>query len=413
MSTHSFIAGIGATPFGRHVKSNVRSLAASAIAQALGDAACDASALEAVFFANSNQGYIDGIHTLRGQYGLRQVGLRNVPVFNLENSGAGGGTALHLARLYVANGEADIVLAVASEKMSTLDSDVSLCAVDGLWDQIEAEDDLKRVFELGQLVEPPPWIERDNSYPDTLDVHASFGRFYMGKFGVSQRHYAAVAAKNHVHGALNPDAHRRVRYSTAEILAAPFARYPLTAPMCCPISDGAAAVIICNQHGLQKLQGRGSRAVRVLGSTVRTGSNPEWSFENHVVRSAAYDLYAKTSIGPEDIDIAEIFDATAPAEVIQSELLGFFPEGEGALAAAHRETSIGGAIPLNTSGGLLARGHAIAATGLAQVVEVVQQLRGEAGHRQVADARIGLTQTAAGLVGVEPAASCIALFQRG
>jgi len=222
-----------------------------------------------------------------------------------------------------------------------------------------------------------------------------------------------VAAKNHGHSVHNPLAQYREAMSVAEVLAAPPISYPLTLPMCSPVSDGAAAAIVCNAAGLKRLQGDARRAVRVLGCVLQTGSDRAADdLQNHLVRKAAERLYAQAGVAPQDVGVAEVHDATAIGEVLQSELLGLVPEGQGGLAAERGETALGGRIPINPSGGLESKGHPIGATGLGQVFELVAQLRGEAGSRQVPGARIALAENGGGLAGVEEAVACLTLLGR-
>jgi acetyl-CoA acyltransferase len=195
------------------------------------------------------------------------------------------------------------------------------------------------------------------------------------------------------------------------VLAAPPITYPVTLPMCSPVSDGAAAAIVCSEAGLKALKGSRARAIRVLACALQTGSERGAAdFERHLVRLASKRLYEQAGIGAQDVSVAEVHDATAIGEVLQSELLGLVPTGQGGVAAERGETTIGGRIPINPSGGLECKGHPIGATGLAQVFELVTQLRGEAGARQVQGARIALAENGGGLAGVEEAVACLTLL---
>jgi acetyl-CoA acetyltransferase len=183
--------------------------------------------------------------------------------------------------------------------------------------------------------------------------------------------------------------------------------------MCSPISDGSAAAIVCNSAGLKRLNGDSSRAVRLLGSVVRSGTDREAAdYRNHATALAATEVYEQAGVGPEEVDVAEVHDATAMGEIIQVENLQLLPFGEAGPAAERGELTLGGRIPVNTSGGLESKGHPIGATGLGQVHELVTQLRGEAGPRQVEGARIALQENGGGIVGVEEATAVVNLFAR-
>jgi acetyl-CoA acyltransferase len=266
---------------------------------------------------------------------------------------------------------------------------------------------------MGRGIEPPPGSGSDKPYSVFMDIYASMGRMHMREYGTTQRHFAAVSAKNHKHSVHNALAQYQDPYSVDDILRAPPITYPLTLPMCSPISDGAAAAIVCNEAGLAKLAGRRGRAVRVLASVIQTGSDrPAAALDRHLVRLGSNKAYEQASVGPRDVSVAEVHDATAIGEIIQSEVLGLVEPGMGGPAAERGETSIGGRIPINPSGGLESKGHPIGATGLGQIHELVTQLRGEAGQRQVDGARIALAENGGGLYGVEEAVACITVLGR-
>ena len=246
-----------------------------------------------------------------------------------------------------------------------------------------------------------------------MDVYAGFARLHMKTFGTTQEQFAAVAAKNHAHSAHNPLAQYRDSMSVDQVLAAPPITYPLTLPMCAPISDGAAAAVMCTGEGLKRLGLDPARAIRVKAAILRSGTDrPPEDYENHLTRLAALQAYEQAGIGPEDISLAEVHDATAVGEVIQIENLGFVEFGEGGPASLRGETTLGGRIPVNPSGGLESKGHPVGATGIGQVHELVTQLRGEAGARQVEGAQNAIAENGGGLHGVEEAAACVTILGR-
>lgn len=408
-----YIAGVGMTPFGRHLGLSVKDLTRQAVQAALQDAGCERSQLQSAFFANATQGHMEGQHMVRGQLALRSMGIAGIPVVNVENACASASTALHLAVQQVRSGAADIVLAVGAEKMVSEDKARMFAAFDGAWDVHDVEASKARLLAMGEGVTPPAGSQSPRPYSVFMDIYAAMGRLHMRLYGSTQAQFAAVAAKNHGHSVHNPLAQYREAMSVAQVLAAPPISYPITLPMCSPVSDGAAAAIVCNAAGLKRLQGNASRAVRVLGCVLQTGSDRAADdLQNHLVRKAAEQLYAQAGVAPQDVGVAEVHDATAIGEVLQSELLGLVPEGQGGLAAERGETALGGRIPINPSGGLESKGHPIGATGLGQVFELVTQLRGEAGSRQVPGARIALAENGGGLAGVEEAVACLTLLGR-
>lgn len=413
MNQRVYVAGVGMTPFGKHLGASVRQLTRGAVEQALADAGCDRRDVQMAFFANAAQGHMEGQDMIRGQIALRAMGFEGLPVVNVENACASASTAFQMAAALVSGGGADIVLAVGAEKMFSEDKARTFGVFDGAWDVHDVAAGRERLLRMGEGVEPPPGSVSPRPYSVFMDIYAAFGRMHMREYGSTQRQFAAVSAKNHQHSVHNPLAQYRQPYSVEEILAAPPITYPLTLPMCSPVSDGAAAAIVCSEAGLARLAGSRARAVRVLGWALQGGSDraPE-DFERHLVRLAVQKVYEQAGVGPEDVSVAEVHDATAIGEIIQSEVLGLCAPGSGGFCAEHGETRIGGRIPINPSGGLESKGHPIGATGLGQIFELVTQLRGEAGPRQVDGARLALAENGGGLYGIEEAAACVTLLGR-
>jgi acetyl-CoA acetyltransferase len=408
MSEAVFVAGVGMTPFGRHLDKSIKDLTRLAVAQALADAGGDKAQLQAAFFSNCTQGHFEGQHMVRGEIALRAMGIGRIPVVNVENACASASTAFHLAVAYVRSGAADIALAVGAEKMFAEDKSLMFSAFDSAWDVHDVERSRTALLEMGRGITPPPGSMSDKPYSVFMDIYAAMGRLHMREFGTTQRQFAAVAAKNHGHSVHNPLSQYQKPFSIDEVLAAPPIAYPLTLPMCSPVTDGAAAAIVCNAAGLRRLQGDRRRAVRVLASVIQTGSDrPAEALDQHAVRLGSQRAYELAGVGPGDISVAEVHDATAIGEILQSEVLGLCALGAGGSAAERGETTIGGRIPINPSGGLESKGHPIGATGLGQIFELVAQLRGEAGKRQVTGARLALAENGGGLCGIEEAVACI------
>lgn len=403
-----YVVGVGATRFGKLIERSVKDMAREAVELALNDAGIGQDRIDAAFFANATQSVMEGQHMIAGQVALRSMGFEHLPVFNIENACASGSTALHLACAHVAAGRSEIALAVGVDKMYSADKALSMSLFDGALDvsrpdAIEA--DLQSL--AGDLLpgETGPSAVRSRF----MDVYASLAKFHMRTYGTTQEQIAQIAAKNHRHSTFNPLAQYREDITLEQVMAARVIAWPLTLPMCAAIGDGAAAVIVCGKGALDRL-GR-ERAVRVRASTLGGSSDrPAEDLARHVGRIAAFKAYEEAGIGPQDISVAEVHDATAFAEIQQIENLGFCAIGEGGRFAASGATTIGGRVPVNPSGGLVSKGHPIGATGLAQVHELVTQLRGEAGPRQVNGARLAIAENGGGFYGVEEAVACVTIL---
>lgn len=412
MSTQPiYVLGVGMTPFGRHAELDVKQLTRWAVTDALKDAGLAASDIQAAYFANATQGHMEGQHMVRGEIALRSMGIGEIPVVNVENACASGSTALQLAVTALKAGDVDIALAVGAEKMVSPDRDRMFSVFDGAWDVATQQANIRKLLELGEGVEPPAGSTSDKPYSIFMDVYAAFARFHMKRFGTTQRQLAAVAAKNHTHSVHNPLSQYRKPFTTDEVLAAAPITYPLTLPMCSPVSDGAAAVIVGTDAALKRHRLNPKHGVRVLACVIQSGSDriPD-DVHRHCTALAAKRAYEAAGVGPGDIDVAEVHDATAMGEIIQVENLGFCNYGEGGVVAERGETRLGGRIPVNPSGGLESKGHPIGATGLGQIYELVKQLRGQAGPRQVENARVALAENGGGLQGIEEAVACITIL---
>lgn len=233
----------------------------------------------------------------------------------------------------------------------------------------------------------------------------------MEKYGTTQRQLAVISSKNHFHSSMNPLAQYQDTYTVEEILAAPEVAYPLTRPMCSPIGDDAAAAILCSADFAKKIGASASHQVEVAACLLASGEDPVEGQEGTLKR-LAHKAFEKTGLGPEDINLAEVHDATAFGELSVTEALGFCPPGEGGPFAEAGHTWLGGKIPINVSGGLESQGHPIGATGIRQVVELTWHLTGWAGKRQVEKARVGLAQNAGGTVGGSEAALSVTILKK-
>lgn len=404
-----YIIGVGMTPFGRHTL-GVRDLAEAAVTEALADAGVGAEQIGAIAFGNAVQGAMEGQFGIRGQIALRHMAFDAVPIINVENACASATTALNVAITQVRAGVCDIALAVGSEKMTHPDTDLSIAAFEGSWERADRDATIARLTALGEGMATPAGV-RESPHTVFMDVYGAFAKFHMARFGTTQRQLAVVAAKNHGHSVHNPRAQYRRDFTVDEVLAARLIAWPMTLPMCSPISDGAAAAVVCNGAALARLGA--ARAVKIRAQVLMNGGRraPD-DLERHISRRAALRAYELSGLGPQDVDVVECHDATAFGEIQQSELLGFCDFGEGGPLAESGATTLGGRVPFNPSGGLESKGHPIGATGLGQMFELVTQLRGEAGARQVPGARIALAENGGGLMGVEEAAVAITVLER-
>jgi acetyl-CoA acetyltransferase len=408
-----YVAGTAMTVFGRHLERSLDDLAGEALQGALKDAGCAIGDLGSAFYAGMTNGPLQGQISIPGQVVFSKIGIEGIPVFNVENACASGSSAFNLAVQSVRAGSCDVALALGAEKMNIPDKVKAMAIFEAGWDVSRAEENFRMLEKLGEGVVPPPGSESERPYSRFMAIYASICRNHMKTWGTTQRQIAAVSAKNHQHSVHNPYSQFRKPFTIDEVLAAAPITYPLTLPMCAPLSDGAAAAIVCNEDGLRRIGGGRGRAVRVAASVIRSFTHRSVDApERGIGHLAALAAYEKAGLGPDDMDVAEVHDASAMGEIIQVENLGFVPFGGGGPAALRGEFTVGGRIPVNPSGGLESKGHPLGATGLGQIYELVTQLRGEAGARQVEGARHAIQENGGGLVGIEEGAVAINILSR-
>jgi len=408
-----YVVGVGMTPFGRLLDRTIYDLVGEAVGLAIQDASCTTADIGSAYYATMTNGLFQGQTAIPGPIAMRRLGIEGIPVFTVENACASGSSAFNLATIALRAGACDIALAVGVEKMNIPDKAKMFSAFDGGWDVSTVERNKATLLAIGEGVTPPPGTMSERPYSVFMDVYAAFCRNHMKVYGTTQRQIAAVAAKNHQHSVHNPLSQFRNAFTIEQVMMAPPITYPLTMPMCSPISDGAAAVVLCNAEGLKRLKGAAGRAVRVLASAVQTGSTRRIDEPTKIVAHlAANKAYEQAGVAPADVDVAEVHDATAMGEILNAESLMLVPFGEGGPAAERGDFTIGGRIPINPSGGLESKGHPIGATGLGQIHELVTQLRGEAGARQVADARIAIQENGGGIFDIEEAVVVVNVFAK-
>ncbi len=402
-----YIAGTGMTPFTRHLDRSYASLTQEAVQMALRDAGAVNSDIDMAIYGSVAQAVMANEIVVPGEFALRGMGFTGIPVFNVENACASSSTALNIATTYVATGQAEVVLVIGTDKMYAEDRAKRMAMFTQPLDMQEAA---KYLAAYGsEFVEAPAPANPDEQRSVLMEFYSAQARLHMKRFGTTREQLAAIAAKNHMHSVHNPVAQYRTPMTVDEVLAAKEVAWPLTVPMCAPISDGAAAAIVCSEAALKRFAG--AHPVRVLASVLRSGSDRKaYDYEKHVTRLAAARAYDMAGIGPDDVSVAEVHDASAFGELGEIEALGLCPIGEGGAFSAAGATAIGGKVPVNPSGGLECRGHPLGATGLAQIHELADQLRGRAGLRQVQGARIAVAQNGGGFIGVEEAVACITVL---
>ncbi len=378
MTRDIFFAGAAMTAFGRHDAVPMQALAQQAVLGALADAGIGPRAPQAFYGANVYGGMI------LGQTLLRDLGLDGVPIYNVENACASGATGVHLARHALMAGEYDTVVVFGVEKLTALGGgSIPL-----------QRNDYKTDLYAAQGMTLPA-------------VYAMRGMRYLEETGHPPDVLGGVAVKNRRHGALNPYAQTRKEVTLAEVMASRPVAEPLTLLQCCPSAvDGAAAVVLTTRPPAD-----GRPQVRIRASVVQSGRREEGLddiLDAEITARAARLAFERAGLGPDDLNVIELHDAFTIAELLYYEAFGLCGRGGGPGLLADGVTALGGRLPVNPSGGLLAKGHPLGATGVAQMVEIVWQLQGRAGARQVDGARVGLTQcTGGGIAGVDHAASAV------
>ncbi|MFN8205111.1 MAG: thiolase family protein [Solirubrobacteraceae bacterium] len=405
------IVGAAMTRFGKFPDSNIRTLAEEAVADALADAALTPGDVDIVFFSNATAGILTGQEMIRGQVALRHSGLLGLPIINVENACASASSAFYLAVNAVASGQAEVAIAVGSEKLTHEDKRKSFAAIGTAVDLFQL-DDLKAWADGGSEGSPlPEEAEAPESTQNRsffMDIYAANTRAYMERTGATREDFAQVAVKSHDHAALNPKAQYRTPVTVEEVLASREISGPLTLLMCSPIGDGAAAVVVCSQERARALDADGVkvRSCVLVSGTDRQGDEPG------AAERASKLAYERAGIGPDEVDVVELHDAAAPAELMTYEEIGLCAPGDGPALLRSGQTRLGGRRVVNPSGGLLSKGHPIGATGCGQLVELADQLRGRCGDRQVEGARVALAENGGGFLGTDGAAMVVTVLSK-
>ncbi len=408
MKQCAYIAGVAMTPFGKHPSRNIKSLLGEAVNGALQDCNLATQNIQAAWVGNVAAGVVSGQVCVPGQIALRELGIGRIPVFNVENACASSASAFQQACTLVTLGAYDVVLACGVEKLYSDDKQKTFSVFSGGIDVEDKDRLLTRTHDkLCALGHNTDADAAGSTRSIFMDIYVAWALEHMQTYGTSREQLAAVSAKNSQHGSLNPYAQFRDVLSIDDVLAAPEVLWPLTLPMCSPIGDGAAAVVIVSEKRAHELGM--DRLVRVEAASVNSGFDVEGN-DTPMPRACALDLYEAAGIGPEDIDCVELHDASAIGEIMYYEHLGLCDYGEGGRFVEGGHSTLGGRVPVNTSGGLMRKGHPVGATGASQLVELTWQLRGEAGDRQVPRARVALAENGGGFIGDDVAALALTIL---
>ncbi|PWB78580.1 MAG: acetyl-CoA acetyltransferase [Holophagae bacterium] len=368
------VIGTGLVTFGEMWSKSLRTLWVEAALNALEDAGVDR--VDGITVGCMSPGLFNGQEHLASLL-ADELGMAGVPAMRVESACASGGLALRAGFAEVAAGLADVVLVTGVEKMTDVDG-------------------ADATYALGTAADQDWEGFHGITFPG---LYAMLARIHMQQYGTTREQLAKVAVKNHANGLLNSHAQYHLKVSVDDVLSSTLVADPLRLLDCSPITDGAAALVITTVERARELGGD-RPLVKITGSGLATDSialaNRGDLAELRAVRLAGERAYAMAGRSPRDIHLAEVHDCFTIAEILAVEALGFFERGAGGPAMDRNLTSLGGKIPVNPSGGLKAKGHPVGATGVAQVVEVVTQLRGEAGQRQVEGARVGLAQNMGG-----------------
>lgn len=368
-----YVIGAGMTVFGSFPQAEVHELARDAAWEAIKSAGVHPRKIEVCYAGHAYQG------PCFGQKALCKIGITGMPVFNVENACASGGSAISGVFTMIKAGAADVGIAMGGEKLTSPSGGFLPIVADDL------DSSMGRVMPAG---------------------FAMIARRHMEIYGTTLEQLAAVSVKNYRNGLINPRCHMKKNISVEDVLNSPVIADPLTRLSCCPVSDGAAAVILASEKVARRYT---DRPVELVASVLNSGKRTKYGLiheRSEMSIRAAKTAYEIAGLGPSDIDVCELHDPFNIAEIIHYEDLGFCGEGEGGRFVAEGKADLDGEVAVSPSGGLLAKGHPLGATGVAQVAEIFWQLRGEAGERQVKGAKVGLSHTVGGGVSKIESGAC-------
>jgi acetyl-CoA acetyltransferase len=412
-----YVIGVSCTPFGKQADKTFKDLTRDAFMGLLADTGADvAQQIEQAWFGNCGMGTF-GQRNIRGQVcftPLVREGIfpERVPLINVEGGCATASMAFHGAYKDILSGECDLSLAMGVEKtFFPGDPERTMEIFQGGIDQLDPQEWQAYYLKAGEQ-SGKPFVTNSGGGTLFMDTYAMQAAYHMKTFGTTREQIAYASSKNHAMGALNPNAQYRFTITPEEVLNDREISWPLTRAMCSPVGDGAAAALLCSERFLRELPKRVQERAIAVKASVLTGGKYRDLAEPGLSHVAAKKAYAKAGLRPSDIDIAEVHDATSFCEIYQAEMLGFCEVGQGGAYVASGATSLGGDLPINLSGGLVSKGHPVGATGLSMIYELVTQLRGEAGSRQLEGANIALAENGGGVIGFDEAACSITILQR-
>ena len=411
-----YIIGADSTRFKKWPEKSFKDLTRDVYLGVLEDAGMgNGDEIEFTYFGNCAMHHW-GQSYIRGQVcfiPLVREGLfpERVPIVNVEGACATASMAFHSAWKDILSGQSEVTLAIGVEKTYMPKNKAKMFGLfdeglDNLDRDLTVETYQQAAAKCGRKFEPGP---NRTIFMDTYAIQANY---HMWRYGTTQKQLAIAASKNHYHGSLNPKAQYQFEVPVDKVLEDRLVSYPLTRAMCAPVGDGASAALLCSEEYLKNLPSKvQSRAVKISASVLTGGKYRDFD-ESSLSRIAAERAYRMAGIEPQDIDVAEVHDATSFCEIYQMEMMAFCPEGKGGNFVESGATGLNGTLPVNTSGGLVSKGHPIGATGLSMIYELVTQLRNEAGPRQVKNAEFALQENGGGVIGFEEAACSVIILQK-
>ena len=415
-----YIIGAYSTEFRKCPDLTFRDLTREAYLGAIKDAGMtNGDEIQFAYFGNCAMhlfGQVYGQGCIRGQIcfiPLVREGLfpERVPMINVEGACATGSMAIHSGWKDILSGQSDVVLALGVEKLFVPnDPAKSMSIFEGGADNFTREETVDNYKELGKLVGQEFQTGPNRSF--FMDTYGMQARYHMWKYGTTQRQLAHAASITHHYGAMNPKAQLKIEMTPEQVLEDRLVSYPLTRAMCSPIGDGAASVLMCSGDYLKTLPSNvQSRAVKIMASAFTGGKYKKFD-EPSLCYIAAKKAYAMAGIKPVDIDLAEVHDATSFGIIYQAEMMGFCEIGQGGHFVESGAIAFDGKTPMNTSGGLVSKGHPVGATGVSMIYELATQLRGEAGPRQIKNAEFAMQENGGGVIGTEEAACSVMILQK-
>ena len=402
------IVGIGIIKFGKYPEKGIKDLVRESVENALKDADIKPQKIEAAYVGSAVPGIMTGQEQIKAQVTLSSMGIDSIPMYNIENACASSSSALNMAWTSVGAGIFDCALVVGFEKLYDKDKLKSFLAL-GTAVDIEMVQKYLADFEAKQKANEKILSKGSGKSKSIfMDMYAYYTKLYMDQYGLSQDHFVKLSVKSHINGALNPHAMYQKKMTASEIIDSGEVSFPLTRAMCSPVCDGAAAVVVCSKEKAAQFT---NTPVWIEGSVIGSGKISD-EIGDTLTKRLGPKVFESAGIGPEEIDLIEVHDATTPSEIITLIELGICPGEKAPEWIDNGYLNIDGKLPSNTSGGLVTKGHPIGATGLAQIHEVVQQLRGQSGQRQVKNPKVAMTHNGGGILGVDAAAMALHILKK-